>query len=406
MKTILTVFLFIASLGILKAQSGASLVGQPAPLVTFQYDIGKAVKPDFYKGKILVIDFWATWCAPCIANFPHFNDLAKTFQNNDVVFATLTDEPFKTVNTFFTRTKKQVAGNKLIDTTKATGNAFKVRFIPYSVVIDKDNIVRWTGLGSDLTAEMLSAIIQGKPLTAEKNAPVVALSAAAKPAPTAAPKPIFSFNVTPDKSGEGGGGTMTSATGDFIVFNRSQISLGYALSSLSGYGRTQRIITNDTAKLNQGINIKFDSKADTSLFRKYAGNIIPGSPRKNMIMGLLGDALQFDAKVVHMPRQYYELEITDSVKLHSFQSMQTGHSSFSDDNLPDFEIVGYNLSAMLRELENSAKIIITNPNKDNGHYDLSLNVSDIKTLQKTLNFHGLGLKPMNGDVEFLSVTFH
>src|SRR5688500_17791880 len=38
------------------------------------------------KGKVIVLDFWATWCAPCIAAIPHMNQLAKDLTDQPVVF--------------------------------------------------------------------------------------------------------------------------------------------------------------------------------------------------------------------------------------------------------------------------------------------------------------------------------
>jgi len=51
-------------------------------------------------GKVVVLEFWATWCAPCIAAIPHLNELADHFKGKPVQFIAITDEKADVVEGF------------------------------------------------------------------------------------------------------------------------------------------------------------------------------------------------------------------------------------------------------------------------------------------------------------------
>ncbi len=405
MKSALFAFCFALVSFISKAQSADSLVNKPAPPIIFQHGIGKQVPKDFYKGKILVLDFWATWCAPCIANFPHFNGLADAHQGKDVVFAIITDEPLKTVKRFFDRTKKEIHALNLTDTSKSTEHAFSVESIPFSIVIGKDNTVKWVGYGQDLTDQILTKIINNQSLTMPVNDTPKPLVATKKKAKI---KTMFSFSATladtSVKNSQGGG--SSNYGGDYISATKTNYKLGDLLEDMTGFGRRARIVANDTAKLNLLINMSFDSRFDTTLFKKYSNVLLLNKPRRNLIVSLLGDAFKFTAKINKVTKAYYELVVTDITKLQTFSSLQNGHSSFDADTFPRFEIVGYQLKDIAKELEGSASIIIATKIQDDNRYDLSLDLSTMKTIQQTLNFHGLGLKEVTGEVEMLVIDFY
>jgi peroxiredoxin len=67
------------------ATAGAeALVNKPAPDFELTSLDGRKVKLSDYKGKAVVLNFWATWCAPCKLEMPWFVDLEKKYQGKDV----------------------------------------------------------------------------------------------------------------------------------------------------------------------------------------------------------------------------------------------------------------------------------------------------------------------------------
>src|SRR5262245_41452281 len=56
------------------------------------------------KGKLVVIDFWATWCSPCVEAIPHFNQMAKELADQPIVFIAVTDDEETRLNEFLKST--------------------------------------------------------------------------------------------------------------------------------------------------------------------------------------------------------------------------------------------------------------------------------------------------------------
>ena len=202
------------------------------------------------------------------------------------------------------------------------------------------------------------------------------------------------------------GSASINKGGDMLSVSKRNTPLGDVLNYLTEYSRKVRFISNDMPRLNQNIDFNFDAKSDTLLFRKYANTIIPNKPRRNMIVELLGDAMKFNAKLIKKNGNYLELVVVDRAKLNTFKPLQSKHSSISADNFPHFEIVSYNLKKMAGYLEDSAKMIITTNIADPDEYDLSLDVTNLASLRKTLRFHGLGLVEKTGEVEYLDISFY
>ena len=69
------------------------LIGNPAPAFDLPAQSGgKRASLDKAQGKVLLVDFWATWCGPCRASFPKYEALAKKFEDDVVVVGISEDD--------------------------------------------------------------------------------------------------------------------------------------------------------------------------------------------------------------------------------------------------------------------------------------------------------------------------
>ncbi|MCE9559855.1 MAG: TlpA family protein disulfide reductase [Armatimonadetes bacterium] len=113
------------------------------------------------KGKVIVIDFWATWCPPCRELIPEMNEWAKKF-SKDIVFIGVSDEKEETVRGFMEKTKFEY--HLALDSQKKMSKALGIEGIPHVIVISPDGIVRWQGFPLDdkdkLTADILDQIVK------------------------------------------------------------------------------------------------------------------------------------------------------------------------------------------------------------------------------------------------------
>lgn len=88
-----------------------------------------------YKGKVVYLDFWASWCGPCKESFPWLNELSQKYPNLKVVAINL-DKNKADADEFL---KKYPAKFEvLFDSSGKSAEKYKVRGMPYSVIFDKD----------------------------------------------------------------------------------------------------------------------------------------------------------------------------------------------------------------------------------------------------------------------------
>lgn len=151
-----------------RAQAAAAqqaLVGQPAPELHFKWSNRAGLtKLSELKGKVVVLDFWATWCGPCVASFPNVRELAAQYQGTDVVIVGVTslqgavmgleparidtkDDPKKEFALMTDYIKaKNITWTIAFSDEPVFNPAYGITGIPHMAIIAPDGTVRHTGL--------------------------------------------------------------------------------------------------------------------------------------------------------------------------------------------------------------------------------------------------------------------
>jgi len=143
----------------------ANLIGKPAPEITFNWSTRDGLtKLSDLKGKVVVLDFWATWCGPCIATFPQIRELTTHYKDADVVIVGVTSlqgrvhglaaQPIDTTSdpkkelslmTDFIKAR-QITWTVAFSEQNVFNPEYGVEGIPHMAIVAPDGTLRYNGL--------------------------------------------------------------------------------------------------------------------------------------------------------------------------------------------------------------------------------------------------------------------
>jgi peroxiredoxin len=126
--------------------SAATAVGGNAPDFTLKTLGGPNMRLQEQRGKVVLVNFWATWCGPCRKEIPHLNRIADKYKSSGLVLMGVNvDDDVR--NASDVATKLKVSFPVLLDTDKRVSKLYDLNSMPSTMVIDRSGRVRYLHRG-------------------------------------------------------------------------------------------------------------------------------------------------------------------------------------------------------------------------------------------------------------------
>jgi thiol-disulfide isomerase/thioredoxin len=151
------------------ADAGKLNIGDPAPALSIEHWVkGEPVK-SFEKGKVYVVEFWATWCGPCIKNMPHLTKLQKQHKDKGLTIIGVSGQDKRGVEDVRPFVEKKgdaigytIAVDRAMETTKAYMGATGRNGIPVAYLVDQQGKLAWYGHPMEAMDLVIEEVLEGK----------------------------------------------------------------------------------------------------------------------------------------------------------------------------------------------------------------------------------------------------
>lgn len=141
-------------------------LGDPAPGLRIQEWVKGEPVESFLDGQVYIVEFWATWCAPCEASIPHLTEMQQEYAEKGLTIIGISDEDASTVHPFVAEKGGGMGYTVALDDNSATARAymgaFGIQTLPHAFIVDQSGNLVWEGnpLADDLEG-VVSQVLAG-----------------------------------------------------------------------------------------------------------------------------------------------------------------------------------------------------------------------------------------------------
>lgn len=141
-------------------EAPSPLIGKEAPSIELTKLDGSTFKLADHRGEVVVLDFWATWCGPCIKAIPDVQQVVSAFPDGTVTLCAINQAESLPIINQFLESREWESLPVALDFDMQMSKAYLVEGIPHTVVIGKDGLVKWVhqGYAEDLREKLFEAV--------------------------------------------------------------------------------------------------------------------------------------------------------------------------------------------------------------------------------------------------------
>lgn len=392
---IILLFISFFSTTILSAQKELA-VGDKAPEINVTNYIENIPQDKYVKGKYILLEFWATWCGPCLGAVPHLNTLREKYkERGDILFLSMTyEEPEKILKTL---KRIQFKTSVVTDQSNITFKGFGVErdgtiTVPRTILIDNKGIIKWIGNPFQLTDSLFDNFVNEKTIKqdiveevkSKVQTPVLEpniIEAATQVLKDKQTKFCFSLIESENKP-TGQWASKSPLRGRYFDVNNSLWSI---LSDLLGVPKTQIVIS--------------DSIKDKRYCLFYRNDQIKDSKTCiDDIKSNLLKALNLKEKIEQRTIEIYLMTVSDNSKLDVSEDKNgQSHSGVNDTHLT---FSNTKIESVIKTVSEFNQIIIINNTNLLDNYDFLIHKGSVEDLTKDFKSYGLTLKKVKKEMTF------
>ena len=141
----------------------ATLEGKPMPKLDLTGWVNGQVTPAEMKGKVVVVDFYATWCGPCMAAIPHNNELLKNYKDKGLVIVGVCTSNRGQEKMEQTVSARGIGYPTARDPELTSQKAWEVHYYPTYAIVDRKGTVRIIGLKPNYVEQAVAKLLAEAP---------------------------------------------------------------------------------------------------------------------------------------------------------------------------------------------------------------------------------------------------